>query len=220
MGRTSGAWIAALAAAFLLLRVSGARADPWERGGPGEGLPGDDETEQNPDIGFEGVAVGTVGSSRLSEHFTVAEFTASRTALDRGIDNDLPIDLLANARATAAMLERIRSYLSDYRGRTVPIIVTSGYRSKALNDAIGGSPRSDHLQALAADFRAPAFGSPLEVARALEGVTDEMGIGQLINEYPDKGGAGWVHVSIQLPARAINRIITVTASGTVPGIIG
>ena len=220
MQSTSGAWIAALAAAFLLLRSQSAQADPWERGGPGEGLPGDDETEQNPDIGFEGVAVSTVGSSRLSEHFTVAEFTASRTALDRGIDNDLPIDLLANARATAAMLERIRSHLSDLKGRTVPIIVTSGYRSQALNDAIGGSPRSDHLQALAADFRAPAFGSPLEVARALEGVTDEMGIGQLINEYPDRGGAGWVHVSIQLPARVQNRIITVTAAGTVPGIIG
>jgi hypothetical protein len=57
------------------------------------------------------------------------------------------------------------------------------------------------------------------VARALEGVTDEMGIGQLINEYPDRGGAGWVHVSIQLPARVQNRIITVTASGTVPGIV-
>jgi uncharacterized protein YcbK (DUF882 family) len=118
------------------------------------------------------------------------------------------------------MLERIRSYLSDYRGRTVPIIVTSGYRSQALNAAIGGSPRSDHLQALAADFRAPAFGSPVDVARVLEGVADEMGIGQLINEYPDRGDAGYVHVSIQLPARAINRIITVTASGTVPGIIG
>jgi hypothetical protein len=156
----------------------------------------------------------------LSDHFTVAEFTASRTALDRGIDNDLPIELLANARATASMLERIRSHLSDLKGSTVPILIQSGYRSEALNRAVGGSPRSDHMQALAADFRAPGFGSPLEVARALEGVTDEMGIGQLINEYPDRGGAGWVHVSIQLPARAINRIITVTASGTVPGIIG
>jgi zinc D-Ala-D-Ala carboxypeptidase len=216
---TSGAWIAALAAAFLLLRGQGARADPWGLVGPGEGLPGDDETEENPEIGFEGVDVSTVGSARLSEHFTVAEFTASRTALARGIDNDLPIELLANARATAAMLERIRSHLSDLKGRTVPIIVTSGYRSQALNSAIGGSPRSDHLQALAADIRAPSFGTPLEVARALEGVTDEMGIGQLINEYPDRGGAGWVHVSIQSPAQAINRIITVTAAGTVPGIV-
>ena len=215
----SGAWIAALVAAFLLLRSKGAQADPWEHGEPGEGLPEGDGAGENPEIGFEGVTVSTAGSARLSDHFTVAEFTASRTAQAQEIDNDLPIDLLANARATAAMLERIRSYLSDYRGRTVPVIITSGYRSAALNAAVGGSPRSDHLQALAADIRAPAFGSPLDVARALEGVADEMGIGQLINEYPDRGGAGWVHVSIQLPARVQNRIITVTASGTVPGIV-
>jgi uncharacterized protein YcbK (DUF882 family) len=163
--------------------------------------------------------VDTGGSSRLSAHFTVAEFIASRTAQAQGIDNDLPIDLLANARATAAMLERIRSHLSDLKGSTVPIIVQSGYRSEALNRAVGGSPRSDHMQALAADIRAPAFGRPLDVARALEGVTDEMGIGQLINEFPDTGN-GWVHVSIQAPEREINAVLTVTRAGVVPGVIG
>ena len=221
-GRT-GAWIAALVAAFLLLRVSGARADPWRLVGPGEGLPGgvpgDDIDEQNPGIGFEGVDVDTTGSMRLSAHFTVAEFTASRTALDRGIDNDLPIELLANARATAAMLERIRSHLSDLKGSTVPIIVQSGYRSEALNRAVGGSPRSDHMQALAADIRAPGFGRAVDVARALEPVADELGIGQLINEFPDTGN-GWVHVSLPSPDREINAVITVTRAGTVPGIIG
>lgn len=160
----------------------------------------------------------TSGSTRLSEHFTVAEFTGSRTAVERGIDNDLPLDLLANARATAAMLERIRSYLSDLKGSTVPILIQSGYRSEALNRAVGGSPRSDHMQALAADIRAPAFGRPIDIARALEDVTDEMGIGQLISEFPD--GNGWVHVSIQAPERDINRVLTVTRAGTVPGIVG
>jgi len=224
---TAGAWIAALAAAFLLLRVSGARADPWERGGPGDGLPGgvpggvpgDDHSEQNPLIGNEGVAaVDTSGSTRLSEHFTVAEFTASRTAQARAIDNDLPIELLANAKTTAAMLERIRSYLSDLKGFTVPILIQSGYRSEFLNATVGGSPRSDHMQALAADIRAPAFGRPIDVARALEDVIDEMGIGQLINEFPD--GNGWVHVSVQTPASVVNRVLTVSSRGTVPGIVG
>lgn len=224
----SGAWIAALVAAFLLLRGRSARADPWERGGPGEGfpgdvpqgVPGDDDAEQNPNIAFEGVDVNTSGSSsRLSIHFTVAEFTASRTALAQGIDNDLPIELLANARATAAMLERIRSHLSDLKGQTVPIIIQSGYRSPALNRAVGGSPKSDHMQALAADFRAPVFGRPVDVARALAPVADELGIGQLINEFPDTG-SGWVHVSLQAPEREINAVLTVTRAGTVPGIYG
>ena len=223
MRGASGAWIAALVAAFLLLRVSGASAAPGRNGGlpdaAPEGVPGDDHAEQNHGIASEGVIVDTSGSTRLSEHFTVAEFTASRTALERGIDNDLPIELLANARATASMLERIRSYLSDLKGSPVPILIQSGYRSEALNRAVGGSARSDHMQALAADIRAPAFGRPLDVARALEGVTDEMGIGQLINEFPDTGN-GWVHVSVQAPEREINAVLTVTRAGVVPGIIG
>jgi hypothetical protein len=206
----TGAWIAALVAAFLLLKTRQGLASPI-------GV-GDDHIEAEPEIGLEDEPVSLTGP-RLSEHFTVAEFTASRTATAQSIDNDLPIELLANARATAAMLERIRSHLGDLAGRDIPVNITSGYRSQALNAAVGGSPRSDHLQALAADIRAPAFGTPLDVARALEDVTDELGIGQLINEYPDKGGAGWVHVSIQSPAQAQNRIITVTASGTVPGIV-
>ena len=117
------------------------------------------------------------------------------------------------------MLERIRSHLSDLKGSTVPIIVQSGYRSEALNRAVGGSPRSDHMQALAADIRAPGFGRAVDVARALEPVADELGIGQLINEFPDTGN-GWVHVSLQSPDREINAVITVTRAGTVPGIIG
>jgi hypothetical protein len=47
----------------------------------------------------------------LSQHFSLAEFTASQTAAREGIDNDLPADLLANARRTAEMLERIRAAL-------------------------------------------------------------------------------------------------------------
>lgn len=210
MRGNSGAWIAALVAAFLFLRPRIASAS----------IPSDDHDEQNPSIGFEGISVDTSGSTRLSEHFTVAEFTASRTAADRGIDNDLPIDLLPNARATAAMLERIRSYLSDLKGQTVPIIIQSGYRSPELNAAVGGSRRSDHLQALAADWRAPAFGRPVDVARALADAVDELGIGQLINEYPDRGGNGWVHTSVQAPALTFNKIITVTAAGTVAGVVG
>lgn len=234
VARGSGAWIAAVVAAFLLIRAGRADASqdpsPWipedDQGGPGEGggwtnidVADGDGFGENPSIGNEGFNVDTSPSApRLSAHFTVTEFVASRTALARGIDNDMPIDLIANAKATASMLERVRAHLSLLKGAEVPIIVTSGYRSPALNAAVGGSPRSDHLQALAADIRAPGFGSPLEVAQAIEGHVWELGIGQLVLEYPERGRAGWVHVSIQAPARAENRIITVTASGAVPGI--
>jgi len=150
-------------------------------------------------------------------HFSLAEFAASTTAARRGIDNTMPASLVPAAQDTLAMLERIRAWLSAQAGRDVPMIVTSGYRCPALNAAVGSSPRSDHLRAMAADWRAPSFGSPVEICRALAPQVGVLGIGQLINEFPGPGG--WVHTSTALPMQAINRIITITSAGTVPGIV-
>jgi zinc D-Ala-D-Ala carboxypeptidase len=75
-------------------------------------------------------------------------------------------------------------------------------------------PSSDHLRAMAADFKAPAFGTPLEVCRALEPHLDELGIGQLIHEF-----GTWVHASTRRPDREVNRILTISHAGTLPGIV-
>lgn len=149
-------------------------------------------------------------------HFTLNEFCASSTALRRKIDNRLPQDLEPQAWSTLAMLELIRAHLSDTAGKDIAVSILSGYRCLALNKAVGGASTSDHLKACAADIRAPTFGSPLDVARALAGHVDELGIGQLINEFP--GPSGWVHVSTRKPAKALNRVITITAQGAVVGV--
>jgi len=155
---------------------------------------------------------------RLTTNFSLAEFTASQTAARRGIDNDLPAALLGNARATAEMLERIREFLSKHLGRPAPILLTSGYRSPALNAAVGGSLNSDHARAQAADWHCPAVGRPVEVCRLLAPHIDSLGIGQIINEFPGAAG-GWIHTSIARPAREVNRVITIARSGTFPGIL-
>jgi uncharacterized protein YcbK (DUF882 family) len=149
-------------------------------------------------------------------HFTLDEFCASSTALRRKIDNRLPQDLEPQAWSTLAMLELIRAHLSDTAEKDIAVSILSGYRCLALNKAVGGASTSDHLKACAADIRAPTFGSPLDVARALAGHVDELGIGQLINEFP--GSSGWVHVSTRKPAKALNRVITITAQGAVVGV--
>ncbi|MFN7883717.1 MAG: D-Ala-D-Ala carboxypeptidase family metallohydrolase [bacterium] len=156
---------------------------------------------------------------RLSPHFSLAEFTASQTSDRLGLDNDLPAELLANARATCEMLERIRSYLTGKVGALhgTPIFITSGYRSPAVNRAVGSGPTSDHLKALAVDWHCPMVGRPTEVCKLLEPVVDQLGIGQLINEFPSTSG-GWIHVSTRTPAKAVNRVITITKAGTFPGI--
>ena len=151
---------------------------------------------------------------KLSAHFDLSEFTASDTAARLGIDNDLPIDLIAQAKKTAEMLEGIRYYLGDIAAKPVPILVSSGYRCPALNEAIG-STGADHPRMMAIDFKAPAFGSPLEVCRALAPAVDVLKIGQIIYEF-----GSWIHVSTRIPDKIINRIITINKRGTFAGIQG
>jgi zinc D-Ala-D-Ala carboxypeptidase len=153
----------------------------------------------------------------LSEHFTLAEFCRSDMAVRRNIPNNLPADLLNAAKATAAMMEGIRAHLCKLAGREIRINVSSGYRCIQLNRTIGSSDRSDHVQAAAMDWEAPGFGTPTAICQALAPLVGILGIGQLINEYPDRDG--WVHTSTRLPAKAVNRVITITGRGTSVGIL-
>ena len=146
-------------------------------------------------------------------HFTLAEFTRSDVAARRGIDNTLPEPLVPAAMATLEMLERIRAYLSKLAGHEVPLLLSSGYRSPALNLAVGSSSTSDHPKAAAADWTAPGFGTPLQICQALAPQVGVLGIGQLIHEFGQ-----WVHCSTLMPAKAANRIITITRAGTRVGI--
>lgn len=152
---------------------------------------------------------------QLSPHFSVAEFVRSDTATRLGISNDLPIELLAEARKTAAMLENIRDYLSKLAAREIPIHISSAYRCLAVNRCLKSSDTSDHVKAAAADWTAPDFGSPFDICRVLAPQVGILGIGQLINEFP---GAGWVHTSTLIPSKLVNRIITIDHSGTTVGI--
>lgn len=153
----------------------------------------------------------------LSPHFTLSEFTSSAVAAARKIDNALPSDLLDNARATAEMLERIRALLSARGAGTVPLVLSSGYRNSALNMAVGSGSTSDHLRAQAADWTAPAFGTPLQICRALAPLVSALGIGQLIYECPTPGRR-WVHTSTRVPQKQSNRVITIGPAGPMLGV--
>lgn len=149
---------------------------------------------------------------RLSPHFTLAELTASDTARARGIDNTPPPELLPRLIMLAEMLERIRSTVN------APIIVSSGYRCPQLNALVGGATTSDHPQGHAADIIAPRFGSATELARLLAPLVSVLSIGQIILEGVK--GKQWVHVSTREPERSVNRVITITDAGVMPGIVG
>jgi zinc D-Ala-D-Ala carboxypeptidase len=125
-----------------------------------------------------------VADLRLSPNFALSELVRSQTALRRGIDNMPPAAVLLSMRKVLAPgLERVRSLLG------VPVQITSGYRCASLNAAVGGAKDSQHMQGLAADIVAPAFGSPREVARYLAEHMSEIRADQVIYE------GQWCHVS-------------------------
>lgn len=138
----------------------------------------------------------------LSPHFTLAEFVISETAARSGIDNDPPMELLPALKRTAQGLEAVRVRLGG-----APITITSGYRCKALNTAIGGAADSQHMRGEAADFICPRFGSPLEVATALRDSGIEYD--QLLLEF-----GRWVHISFSAAPR--HQALVIDKAGTRP----
>ena len=85
---------------------------------------------------------------QLSPHFKLSELTASTTARENGIDNTPPPEAVEKLRALCVhTLEPLREALG------LPIIITSGYRCKVLNERITHhSDSSQHMSGCAADF--------------------------------------------------------------------
>ena len=86
----------------------------------------------------------------LTPHFKLREFTESATAKKHGIDNRPTPEVVENLqRLCTHTLEPLREKLG------LPIIITSGYRTKELNDIIvHASRKSQHMSGQAADFYA------------------------------------------------------------------
>lgn len=84
----------------------------------------------------------------LSPHFCLDEFTKSSTAIKHGIQNNPPQEALENLkRLCQGSLEPLREELG------LPMVITSGFRTKTLNDLLAhSSERSQHMQGQAADF--------------------------------------------------------------------
>ena len=129
---------------------------------------------------------------KLTEHFTLEEMTRSATATKRGIDNTPSPKEIAHLKA---LCEKVLEPIREAWG--APIVVTSGYRSPALNKLKRGSNTSEHLGGYAADIRSLSD-SPSDNKRLLKLILGmkNLPFRQLINEYPNKDGApDWIHIS-------------------------
>ena len=122
---------------------------------------------------------------QLSPNFHLDELIASEYAVRNNIRNDpLPRALANLQRLCNDILEPLRAQIGK------AIIVTSGYRSHALNKAIGGSetPPSEHCDGRAADIIIPGM-KVMDVC--LEVIRLNLPFNQCINEF-----GRWTHVSI------------------------
>lgn len=137
--------------------------------------------------------------NHLSPHFTYEEFTHSDYAKKHGINNDMGQTEYYNAeRLCLDVLEPIRDELG------MPINITSGYRCKQLNDAIGGSKTSQHCDMTAADIHCKDMDKLWNVIIDMI-KSGEIECGQLINEF----NLQWLHIS--LPTRGkLNEVLKAT----------
>jgi zinc D-Ala-D-Ala carboxypeptidase len=132
---------------------------------------------------------------KLREHFTIEEMTHSQTAVRKGLDNTPSPEALSNLKALCKnLLDPIRNLAGN------PITVSSGYRSPAVNRAIGGVRTSQHVLGEAADINCSAIGQ-----KKLFDLIRKSGLpyDQCIDEF-----GSWVHVSFR---KSQNRKATLQA---------
>ena len=146
---------------------------------------------------------------QLSTHFSYEELTASQWAARAGILNEPGPVELENLKRLAATLELVRYALG------CPVIITSGYRCPEVNRNVGGSSTSMHVQGLAADFIAPGYGTPYQVAKKLLSV-EAVKFDQCIHEF-----GRWVHLGLAVTGKEprLQALSIFTAGRYLPGIL-
>jgi len=128
----------------------------------------------------------------LSPNFSLKELCKSQTAARKGLNN-VP-DASWEKHIVENLVELAGNILQPIRENfNIPFTPSSGYRSPALNDAIGGSKTSQHSLGEAVDIEVPT----VDNATLAQWIIDNLDYDQLILEFYKKGEptSGWVHVS-------------------------
>ena len=114
---------------------------------------------------------------QLSEHFTLEEMLRSDTASKKNIENRISAEEVNNLQK---LCQKVLEPLRQHFGK--PIKINSGFRCKALNEAVGGAKNSYHTKGRAADIpNIPGY---------LAYIRDHLPHTELINE------GSWIHVAL------------------------
>jgi hypothetical protein len=127
---------------------------------------------------------------KLSKNLYLSEVIKSNTAIRLGINNEPTAEHLENLKEIANnIFQPLRDYFDE------PIGVSSGYRSIALNKAIGGSSKtSQHSKGEALDLDADIFGG-IANSEIFDYIKYNLDFDQMIWEFGTDKEPNWVHVS-------------------------
>ena len=133
------------------------------------------------------------------KYFSIKELTKSETATKKGIDNTPNAEQVKNLEA---LINKLLDPIREQWGAS--IYVTSGFRSVALNKAVGGVSNSHHLGGYAADLTVKSQAGN----KALFGMIrrSKLKWTQLISEKTTAQGCGWVHISY-VPNNLKNQVL-------------
>jgi hypothetical protein len=141
---------------------------------------------------------------KLSEHLDLSEVTRSDMAKRRGLSNMPTPEHIENFKILAEnIFEPIRKHFG------VPIFVSSGYRSKELNKAIGGATSSQHLLGQALDLDMDGAKNGVTNKMVFDYIKENLNFDQLINEFD----YSWVHVSYNPSGKQRKQILNAVKVG-------
>ena len=146
---------------------------------------------------------------RLSEHFSLRELTKTSVNIEN-VSNETQVE---NLRRVCRWLEQLRLRYNQMRNekgemrngneemrnevREYPIIINSGFRSPAVNKAVGGVPMSNHLTGCAVDIRCIGMEQALRYASILLDISDMSSedFDELLIEQ--KRSVVWIHFAVR-----------------------
>lgn len=143
---------------------------------------------------------------QLSKNLALAEVMRSETAKRKGISNMPTPEHIENFKLLA---ENVFQPIREHFG--VPIILSSGYRSKELNTAVGGALSSQHCTGEAIDI--DMDGTTVKNAEVFNYIKDNLNFDQLIWEFGTDSNPDWVHVSYESTGKQRKQILKAVKSG-------
>jgi hypothetical protein len=139
---------------------------------------------------------------KLSEHLDLSEVTKSDMAKRKGISNEPTPEHLENFKKLAEnIFEPIRKHFNQ------PIFISSGYRSKELNTAIGGSLTSQNWSGEAIDIDMDGRSNTVTNKAVFDYIKGNLNFDQLIWEFGTDSNPDWVHVSYESTGRQRKQVL-------------